>query len=291
MIHNVCIPKIFAVLAAFFTFSSCGPSTDAQYLSRARACFDKGDYECARANYALMSSAQSEIVAADSAFMILDENGASMMSFMTSLGLGGNIGGGLSKLAAVLSNTGGTPGQTKRLNILKAFQKITEIPTQTELRGMVRFLSAMALFSEVLAENASTPGSFTAADLVKDPTACRNYGSAANCLIGGSECGPKISGDKLGAVADLMVDGQGLPTSGTTGVSGTNPTLNILNAALQEISTAALEVDAKGDLGGALSSMAQDIITVFETLLKSGPSYKPDCYRYGLLSKGIGGGQ
>ncbi|MBI3534419.1 MAG: hypothetical protein HY072_02890, partial [Deltaproteobacteria bacterium] len=52
------------------------PSGDAQLLSAARACFDKGDLACAKDNYGkITGTTDAEYAAAETAFTILEENG------------------------------------------------------------------------------------------------------------------------------------------------------------------------------------------------------------------------
>ena len=78
--------KAFLALSAVaVTLAGCNlyatldkPSGDLQILSRARACFDKADFACAREYYAKLSSSYDDVRASEEAFMILAENGADM---------------------------------------------------------------------------------------------------------------------------------------------------------------------------------------------------------------------
>src|SRR3954469_7732827 len=65
------------------------PTTDTQLISAARACFDRGDIACAKENYEKLSANNADIAASETAFAMLDENGAGMASFIQAFGSGG----------------------------------------------------------------------------------------------------------------------------------------------------------------------------------------------------------
>jgi hypothetical protein len=64
--------------AALAALSGCNvfsvldsPSGDAQLISAARACFDQGDFACARDNYSKLSDSSADIRASEEAFLAL----------------------------------------------------------------------------------------------------------------------------------------------------------------------------------------------------------------------------
>ncbi len=210
------------------------PSGDAQILSAARACFDQGDLACARENYLKLSTAYSEIQAAELAFVTFEENGATMSAFMETISQGGS-GTALTSLAERMA-----PGsEAKRLALTTAVKNaVAGITTNTELRGLVRFLGGVAVAAEVLAEEVGTSGTLLKSAL---------------------------------ASANVIQDGSGF---GETVVSGTftgNPTLTMFHAGLRELDAGLTDLSAgssfNSGIGGLLDLVATGNAALYRAAL------------------------
>lgn len=251
------------------------PSGDAQLLSAARACFDRGDFACARENYAKLSPSASESAAADQAFLTLDELGAGFSVFMSSFGKGD---GSATNLIQTLTEAMiPQASQETRMKIYAAFKRTAEIRTNKELQGLVRFVTATALVSEILAEDASG-AIFTRADLVADPVAC-SAENATSC-DGSAACG-KPAGKKLesgGALTGNDLDPAGVPVADTA-VNTAHATMGLLVAAFSEINQGAVDMGATNNASGSLGSKVLDLFT-FDT--------DGDCSRFWLINQGLG---
>ena len=280
----VLIPAL--LFAAFGVLSGCGnifdpfdsPSGDAQLLSDARAYFDQGEFEKAAKLYAEISGDKADEVNADSAFRILDVNGASMGQFMISFGTGGgSIGKGLTSLANHMISTGGAAGKTKRLAILEAFQKINAI-TDPTTRGMVRFATATAMAAEILAEGAS-PAGLVPGDIANEPANCAT--ATPDTCGANASCTGTLT--RFVALEDTLTR---LPLSGTSKMDGTAPDFYVFSAALEEMNVALnSEIRSGGSLGGGFISFLGQLNAVFRASLAPAQGR---CARYSLLSQGIG---
>ncbi|HCM39629.1 MAG: hypothetical protein A2X97_13900 [Bdellovibrionales bacterium GWA1_52_35] len=286
-------PRIFPLilipallLTAFGTLSGCNlfdpldsPSGDAQLLSAARAFFDQGDFAQAAEMYAKLSGDKADDVNADSAFRILDENGASMGQFMIAFGTGqGSMGTGFTKLADALISSNGPAGKAKRLAILTAFQK-TDLIQDPATRGMVRFATAAAMVAEILAEGASPTG-LVPNDIANIAAICIDAtppGCAGNAACQGNLT-KFVTGTSLAR----------LPASGTTSMSDDSPSFYVMNAALSEIDFAFTnEIKVGGRLGGGLLTFLGMLNDIFRLGLETDPA-NASCARQSLLAQGIG---
>lgn len=277
--------NIGIVVLALLSGSGCGfnvfgwmdsPTNDAQILSRARACFDQGDLTCARAYYARLSTSYADIQASELAFAILHENGATMNAFLTSFG-GGTSGSGFSRLAESMKDGA---GETKRLAVYQAYAQVAAISDQ-HLRGLVRFVSATALAAEMLAEDIAVDGNtstHSGNDLVQDSATCATF-SAGTCAAQASCGAPAGAVMQTGAVAvDL--------DTGVAVVTGTNPTLYMFNAAIQELlfGLGGSELDASS----SLSSTVNSVSTALDAAATLALPANPECYLNALILQGIG---
>lgn len=261
------------------------PSGDAQLLSAAQACEDQGDYVCAAKYYAQVSTANADEAISDEAFAALSENGVTMGTFSDAFGGGtSDPGAAITELAAdeslfLQSHT----ALTARLAIVAAAQTAPKIQNQ-DLRGLVRFMTAIGLVAELLAEDANPAGSFTQADLVYDPSACLNISSLGGCAA--TACA-KPSGSKLVAGA-LVTD---LDTVTPSTISGP-PTFQLMSAAISKITYALTnEISNLGPFGGSTSGFASALAPLSaSTYLPIDPSNTADseCFRWGLLQNDIG---
>jgi hypothetical protein len=285
------------------------PGNDAQYLSAAEACMDQGNYACAAAEYAKVTSDTDQALS-DESLALLAQSGAKFETFAQTFGSGGNLnpGSAITNLATLLIPTS---GQASRLQILGALQNVPKI-TDISLRGFVRFLSGLSMVAELLSEDATT-ATFTAADLAQSPTACMNDNtvdvnpltSCANDGTLGLGSNPNYSdclapaGQKMVAGAEIE-DGSGNPglTTATTAQLSGVPTLNMLNAALNEVITAlTTEIKGSGSISSGTSGLASGVFNQVNTPLAGGKAVLPNdptdtedapCYRLLLLKQGIG---
>ncbi len=172
---------IIAVLAGVGS-TSCNllgfldvPNTEAQYLSRARACLDKADYVCALEYYQKLSDNVIDIRESELAFLELDQNGADIGTFIRSM----RNGGGAPSINLMANALASGAGETRRLAFYEAYMRIASISSM-ELRGLVRLIAATALLAELLAESA-VDVQFDQADLVTDNAACYAGGGPPTC--------------------------------------------------------------------------------------------------------------
>ncbi len=277
-------PWLLISIAALVATAGCNlfdpfdsATSDDQLLSAARACFDRGDIACARENYAKLSASQADVAASEEAFAILDENGATMAAFMEALGDGGG-GDSFNVLArkfAAIGTSGGA-GTTRRQNFHTAFLKINSITGNSALKGLVRFLTAFAFASEILAEGAGTDGIFNKTDLVGSVSGCAAVTLATVCSTGSASCVSSNTAIAAAATVDLEA------ASTTSAVAGGSPTWGLLDGAIAEVNQAfgATELGASGkfDSGAGAATKAFD----------AQPSTDDDCYRKVLFDQGVG---
>jgi hypothetical protein len=250
------------------------PGNDAQYLSAARACFDKGDIECARENYEEISSLTDQI-RAEQAFSILEEAGAGFEFFLDSLG----SGQGASGITAFANGLIDGAGMEKRLQIFEAFQYVDEIEN-TELRGLVRFISGVALMAELLAEGAGINDGdrLEPEDLVTDPATC-----TTNALLCAANCTPTSEFAFSGNPIDLLSD----PVGGQALEDEDEPDLDHIMNAVEAIDHA-MNVELQAE-GGAFSEGIGGFAGSLVDLLGAiNPGDEDECFRWALLDLGVG---
>lgn len=252
------------------------PDGDAQLLSAARACFDEGDLECARNHYNQLSRDYEDIQKSELAYAILDENGAGMSAFIAAFGKG-NGGDGLTKLANAIAAKGANA--TRRLNLLSAYQKAetsagNQISDQN-IRGLVRFISGIAIAAEILAETVNANGNTTldASDLVASVSGCLSVHSGANC---NKNAGINVIDD--GSAAYNLNDSNiSTLLSSTANMAMLHAAVNAVYSALTNDLSASGKftntlsfVQTLNNLGGASSALASQI------------------YRYTMISNSVG---
>ncbi len=247
-------------------FSSLdSPDGDVQLLSAARACFDKGDIACALEHYSKVSSgSSSEVAAAERAFAVLDQNGIGMGKFMTTMA-SGDLSAGLTSLAGDFSRNS---GQSLRQSLYTAYREVDNIPTQSELRGLVRFITAYALSAAILAEEAGGDGTLSKTDIANSPNTC-----APNC----TKTSPVIVyGTGVNLISNPSPNGA---------MTGTSPTWGMLKGAyLAIVHALANELVAAGDF----KTGTQDIAAAFNALDSNNSSLSEPAFRTLLLSQGVG---
>jgi hypothetical protein len=226
------------------------PSGDAQILSKARACFDQGDFTCSSKYYGLLSSVSSDSATSEGAFEALAQNGATMAVFMNAAVNGSTSGGKfLTQLAGAMSLGTGS-NQTRRLAIFHAYQMHANI-SDTNLKNLVRFLTAASLVAEILGEDGSTVGKFFDTDWVTSPTTCR---ANTNLLLSTTGC--------TAPAGKAIVAGASVSLSATTtdaSMSGA-PTLGMLKGALQEVDAGLTGINLTGGIGSTTQSFTTQIL-------------------------------
>jgi len=259
------------LLALSLGLSSClnvfapidSPSTDYQYISKARACFDEKDLTCAREYYAKASNSFADTRESELAFVELDSSGATMGDFMSAFS-GGGGGDALTKFANKMA-----PGNvTKRQAILSAYRRSLSI-TDPSLRGLVRFASATALAAEILSESTGGDNIVNRADVVGTGCDATNACAGDQSLI----CSTSTI---VGGAADINLDDT------TQTLAGAHD-LSMLKAAMSGIIVGLGELGASGKFSTGVGDFATQINAVSAT------TEDGDCFRFtlGRLSVGI----
>ncbi|MBL7716653.1 MAG: hypothetical protein JNL01_14405 [Bdellovibrionales bacterium] len=251
------------------------PSGDEQYLSAARACFDVGDYDCARDYYAkLTGTSYQDIRISETAFTIFDEEGADIGAVMGGSITGGDYGKTFTVIANRMMNKGSGPTEARRLKIFNAFRTAKDI-SSTQLQGLVRFMGAAALAAELLGEDALNLGqtAVSQSTLVDTPASCTSAGNAcagaldASCLKTGTIL-------VVGATIDLWA------TVAPT-MSGA-PTLDMVSNAMSQVQAGLSQIGVSGSYGSQLSAFGS-ALTAFTI-----PAEGADCFRLTLLEQKVG---
>ncbi len=257
-----------ALLAGCNVFSIVDkPSGDEQILSKARACFDQADYDCAREYYAQLSSSYADVRASEEAFMILAENGATMADFMETFGSGGS-GQALTELAERMA-----PGsEVKRLKIHEAFKKYGSISAadNPSLRALVRFVGSVALAAEFLSEEISSSGG----QLLK--TRISSLGGACPSTI-------QACANCTAPTDPILKNGISNPDFLSSSLNG-QIDLGHFKKAMVEMSAALNELSAAGGFSDGAGGLSQDILSQdLDNNLGT-----QECFRSNMLSLGIG---
>lgn len=130
------------------------PSGDSQLTSAARSCLDQNDYACAMKYYQQLSSAYSDIKNSETAYVVFDQQGATIQAFAAGFGNGksADIGEGLTTMADQIITV--NSGATARVNIYNAFMQYKQI-AEPHLAALVEFLGGAAFSAEILSEIAT----------------------------------------------------------------------------------------------------------------------------------------
>lgn len=275
------------------------PAGDAQVLSKARACFDQGDYTCASQYYAQLSSADSDIAYSEEAFLILAQAGASSGVFINAvLGTSGSIGSSGNAAGAFLtrlaiSMTNNSPGVTTRSSLYQAYAKYQSI-SNSSLAGLVRFITSATLLAEVFAEAAQTKGQLNKSDLVETPSTCTtitftNLASVSNASACAAPSGSALKDDVLkGQVSNSL----STPMS-ETAMTQQQPDLYLVLALVNEIDYGIQQLTASGpssSLGSSSTSFSQIInseMTSLTNALGSDP-FSDSAFDGGIIPGGVG---
>ena len=275
------------VLAGCNLFSFLdGPGNSAQYLSRARACLDAGDIECARENYAKVSGDFADEARSEEAFTILTDEGIELGDFFGALTASSGSGSGASINALANKMAALNPGAAKREALFRAYRLSLEISDASEnLRGLTKLVTTMSLVAEILAETADANGNttFEASDLVNgDADACAVTTACeteANCAIS--------------TQLDSSTDALEVPDweDGTiTSLAGEKPSMDMIRSGLNALNTALGEL-GQDTSGGSTGETAEfgDEFEQLEELGYNTTDAVDQCYMNALLEQGIGG--
>lgn len=265
---------VVAVLAASALTTGCNlydpidnPSGDAQLLSAARACFDQGQFDCALEYYGKMSGSNADVVAAETAFVQLDKAGAGMGALMKAVGNGSS--GGASALTSLAGELAVGAGSAKRLELLAAYNQIAKIQS-VPLKGLVRFVSSLAIAATILGEETHGRALLQKTDLLSNATSC----TTVTCGTNPAGCLPLSPA--------VIITGAEPATLNTASLSATSPTWGMVNKALKEVLFALQnELSASGKFSTGLGGFSTAITAVDF-------SSQPGCYRLALFNLGVG---
>lgn len=257
----------FGCVNVFAPFDS--PQGDAQILSKARACFDQGDYACALDYYGRLAG--NEEARAEEAFVILDQEGSGISALVQAVGLksGESVG---SILTTMVEKVYSGASSTRRNHLATAYTKVGLITNQT-LRGFVRFTTAFALAADLLAEETDVQvnGTFEKADYLDTSGSC----SASSCAVGAS-CSDTSTNFTVGTDTPFITT----PSDVTASMSAdANPTWFMFLNAIKAAGTGLTEM-------GVATGSSFDLINSLTAIAVSTNS--GNCMRAALLSVNVG---
>jgi hypothetical protein len=185
-----------SIFILFLFTSSCNvyqtvdkPSENAQYLSRARACFDQGQFDCASEYYQKLSDAYQDRGIVEDTFAVLEKEGAGMGTFISAFIGGGSSG--LNKLASILHKDAGLSKRKVLFDVYKNHLKIQD----GDLRAFIRFITSAVLGAEILGEATGLDNILNLDDIAKDGSACKKKSSTDAPFS--TECDVPIGIDQL----------------------------------------------------------------------------------------------
>jgi hypothetical protein len=271
--------SVFAVSCGFNVFGPIdGPRGDAQLISAARAALDRGDFEEAVEYYKRLEN-NADVKASEQAFAYMAKHNVGMKTIAAAFGSGSNVNAG--KAITLIANAiGSDAGAATRLELFHAYQLHASV-TEPSLKGFVRFLGALALLADMVAEGASNPSHITPADLVLTPESCTKAVCAVPPVPGNPDCG-KPSGSALNSGPTTPIDlADASTTDAVISDSTFAPTLSLIQSAIVEIKLGLNQINSSGNLASSLEAFTSSFDGV--ALLNEGP-----CYRAGLVDTGIG---
>lgn len=246
------------------------PTSQPQLVSAARAALDRGEIAEAKALYQQIAGSYADIAASETAFATLEENGAGMGSFMVFVGNDAN-GTGLAKMAERMVSGA---GQARRAALYTAYQVGTSTTaiTDLDLRNFVKFVSALAIAAEVLAESAPT-GTVLKTNIAASGSSC----TIALCAGGGGAvCNAPTTGLAAGTFAGLASTDPGSVTTANS---------QMLNDAVSNANTALNALSPSGNFSGSAGSFSSITGAAPDG---TGTSATERCFRAQLLNFGIG---
>lgn len=205
------------VLLSFF-LSSCNlygglssPSNDEQYLIAARACFDRGDYQCSQDNYAALSSNYNDAKVSENSLSLLAQaNIFSISDLVRSLGTNLGSPASFAILAETLAGRNIIDG-AHRTTIKKAYDDDSKI-NDGHLKAFSKFLAALAMFNELLANAVGPDGKLTVTDIVTSASLsnCKStLGALGSCVAPAGTTLGDVPGDNGLSLATAGTDWSG----------------------------------------------------------------------------------
>jgi hypothetical protein len=254
------------------------PSGDAQLISAARAALDRGDFDEAVEYYQKLSGDSADIKASEQAFAILTKHNLGMAAFASAFGTGGGSAGkGITRMA---NSIGGGANADARVELFQAFEQTKSI-TSAPLKGLVRFLTSVALVAEAIAETSAIPGTSAASDIVLTPASCPGSSSTDTTCLALTACGQPAHSGSLARGGTSAFD---LTAATADTVRAQGATLSLISGAINQITIALRdEIGSSGNLSGSLSGFSG---AVAEAALGTTPD--GNCFRAALISQGIG---
>lgn len=161
------------------------PSGDEQILSAARACLNRGDFECAREHYQALSAAKNDIKVSETILTTLAENQVfSMADLINSLGSSRGGGESFAKMAEFIAARGKAT-RASRVLLSKAYQDANAIQS-TPLKSYIQFVTSLAMFGAVLGTAVGDNNTLDLLDLVADNSCYTDGGCFGNahCEVG-----------------------------------------------------------------------------------------------------------
>lgn len=250
------------------------PSGDAQYLSAARACFDKMDFSCAQENYSKISSANNDVKLEEEAILVFAKNGASMVQFMTFVSNLTDLNAG--KAVTIFANGMiPTASSSSRQAIWSAWQNYKSI-SNNDMKFFVQFIGSLALAGEILAEAANGASSLSQADLVFSASTCA---VATACTAGSAHCAASSNGQLTQGPAHNI-----LTTPPTNSVATSRQLFDSIASAESALQSL--------DQGGRFSSAFGTFNTITSAIGNSSSldtlSQVDECFRAELINQSIG---
>jgi hypothetical protein len=286
---RLAVPAILALSSAGCGVNLFSPMTsasgDAQLASAAQAAMDRGDFEAASNYYGQLGDSNADLRASGQAYAILAKHGVGMKAIAASVGTGKDFSTG--KVLTSLANSIGTgAGSATRLDIFHAYLQTANIKSAT-LQGFVRFLTAMGLVAEVLAEGASNPAHMTTSDIALTPGGCTDNPA---CQTTQASACAKPSGSALtSGTGTFTLSYETNASKGTTVTTDAQmqdasvvPTLTFIKAGINEMTNGLSALGKGGNIGNAFAAF-NDALLVSVAFSGDAP-----CFRELLLSQGIG---
>lgn len=276
----------FLVGSTIATFFSCNiydpldkPTNNAQLLSKARACFDQGDYGCAREYYGKLED--SEVARSEEAFVILDEQRSGITALAQAVGISKGDAAG-SVITVMTEAVANGAGSTRRSELARAYLKITQI-SNSELKGFVRFSAALAIAASVLAEETEIQQdlNFAKADLFSssgNQTTCEAAGAGACAATAECSKAGSVISNSAHSGEDFATD----PSQVTAALAG-SPSIFQVIYAVDAMVTGLSEMGVSSGTSFQIVSQLSAIISG----LGAGAAGER-CFRYALTTNGVG---
>lgn len=245
------------------------PNDDEEYISRAKACLDQRDHDCAREYYKKISDKHRDERNFGLIVTTLDEQDVDMEDIAASFGAGNKAGGALiTSLVNRLATTG--HAERKKNAIAEAYKMVPEITGNAQLRGLARFTVAIATMALLLVQAAGDDGELKKSDLVTDWPACESSGL---CTLNTSRVSEGTAQNPEPSLGDGSVD-----------VSG-GPDLDKIQACANALSTALsdAELGATGKFSESTKTLASNL-----TALDPDSALSSNAYITVLVRDGLG---